>query len=457
MNHLSAAERRFHENATLIGAQRILFSRLAEIGTPLLKLSEIAETASGGTPDRNTSSFFGGSLPWLKSGELNDGLVTDIEESITDSGLENSSAKVFPSGTLLIALYGATVGKTGVLGIAAATNQAICAVMPKRGDVRVSYLYWFLRHKREDFLQNSFGGAQPNISQRILRDTVLPLPSPEIQEAIAAFLQAVQQRMQDGSSLLPELPAPFADQRRIVARIEELAGKIQEARTLRKQAEEETEALIKGALHRLANTVKPTGELGDVLSIPPRNGWSARCDNAEDGIPVLSLGAVTGYRYKRTEFKRTSLYAPQDGHFWLKPGDVLITRSNTPELVGHAAIYDGNPTPCIYPDLMMRLEVKNSHVEHRFVWYWLQSPISREFISQNAKGTSPTMKKISQGTVMAIPFPSSLPIAEQRRIVTYLDVLQERTDSLKALQAETSAELDALLPSILDKAFRGEL
>ena len=242
-----------------------------------------------------------------------------------------------------------------------------------------------------------------------------------------------------------------------MARIEQVAAQVNEARALRQQAMEEAAALVKAVLHNLTKTVKPTGKLSDVLSEPPRNGWSARCDNAEGGIPVLSLAAVTGFRYRGKEFKRTSLHAATDGHFWLKAGDLLITRSNTPELVGHAAIYDGNPSPCIYPDLMMRLEFKGSRVDRRFVWYWLQSPAVREFISRTAKGTSPTMKKISQGTVMAIPFPSSLTLLEQEQIVTHLDGLQEKTDALKALQSETSAELNALMPSILDKAFRGEL
>ncbi len=243
----------------------------------------------------------------------------------------------------------------------------------------------------------------------------------------------------------------------MVSRIEELAAKIHEVRSLRQQATGEAEGLLRSALRRLTQNAKPSGVLGGVLAAPPRNGWSAKCDNAGDGTPVLSLGAVTGFRYRSTEFKRTSLPAPKQGHFWLRPGDLLITRSNTPELVGHAAIYNGEPRPCIYPDLMMRLETKSHAVERRFVWYWLQSQPAREFLSKNAKGTSPTMKKISQGTVMAIPFPSTLPIVEQGRIVAELDALQTEIDILKRLQAETAVDLDALLRSVVDHALDGSL
>jgi type I restriction enzyme S subunit len=250
---------------------------------------------------------------------------------------------------------------------------------------------------------------------------------------------------------------PLDEQRRIVARIEELAAKIEEACTLQGHAGKESGAVIRAVLRGILDGIQRDGQLGRVLSTAPRNGWSASCDNAEGGTPVLSLSAVTGFRYRATEFKRTSLSTPKAGHIWLERGDLLITRSNTPELVGHAAIYDGSPTPCIYPDLMMRLDLRREAVDPRFVWYWLQAPQTRDFIRTNSKGTSPTMKKISQSTVMAIPFPSSVALPEQRRIVAELDALQAKVDELKRLQAETAAELDALLPSILDKAFKGAL
>ena len=438
-----------------------MFSRLVEIGIPLLKLSEIADTASGGTPDRNTSSFFGGSHPWLKSGELNDGLVTEIEESITDSGLENSSAKVFPSGTLLIALYGATVGKTGILGIASATNQAVCAVMPKTKDVRVAYLHWFFRHKREDFLQNSFGGAQPNISQRILRDTVLPVPSPEIQETVAAFLQAVQQRMRDHSSPLPELPALFADQRRIVVRIEELAAKIEEARILRQQSAEQAAALSTSVRRSLF------GETPGVNWVPLKqfvadieNGKSPQCEPhpaSEDEWGVLKVGAVSFGSFDEGENKALPVGLGFDPRYEVRPGDFLMSRANTTELVGACAIVARTRSRLLLSDKVFRFHFQRDvEVLPQWLDHAMKSPVLRYQIERGASGTSPTMKNISKEKVLRLLLPRHA-LPEQQRIVAGLDDLQKHTDALKALQAETSAELDALMPSILDKAFRGEL
>lgn len=251
--------------------------------------------------------------------------------------------------------------------------------------------------------------------------------------------------------------APLEEQRRIVARIEEIVAKIAKAENLGRETADEVATVMTLAISRAFEGIPVDGLLSDVLMEKPRNGWSARCDNAETGVPVLSLSAITGFKYRETEYKRTSQPTTLEAHYWLREGDLLITRSNTPELVGHAAIYNGSPGPCIYPDLMMRLVLDEHHVDKRFVHYWLRSGRVRDYIGRNAKGTSSSMKKISQEIVMNIPFPSSLSISEQLPIVAGLDTVEEKVDTLRQLQAATSAGLDALLPSILDKAFKGEL
>jgi len=150
---------------------------------PVKRLGEIAATTSGGTPSRRRPEYFGGSIPWVKSGELRDGRVAATEERITELGLRESSAKVFESGTLLIALYGATVGKLGILDTDAATNQAICAIKPHDPEM-VPYLWHVLRQKRAELVAAGQGGAQPNISQGILRRLEVSVPPLEEQRRI---------------------------------------------------------------------------------------------------------------------------------------------------------------------------------------------------------------------------------------------------------------------------------
>ena len=167
-------------------------------------LGKVCRTTSGGTPSRNRPDYFEGDIPWLKSGELNDILITDSEEHITEMALQNSSAKTFPKGTLLIALYGATVGKTGILGIDSSTNQAICALFLQSNVLERDYLHWFLKYKRNDFLKKSFGGAQPNISQSLLKKTNIPLPPIPVQRRIIAYLDSLQEKVDELRKLQEE-------------------------------------------------------------------------------------------------------------------------------------------------------------------------------------------------------------------------------------------------------------
>lgn len=155
------------------------------------RLADLATTASGGTPSRNDASNFGGSIPWVKSGELRDGVVTATEETISDKGLATSSAKLFPAGTLLVAMYGATAGQVGLLNMEATTNQAVCAVFPN-GDVTARYLFFALRHRRRELLGERYGGAQPNVSQGLLRNFRLPVPPLGEQEEIVEILRSIE-------------------------------------------------------------------------------------------------------------------------------------------------------------------------------------------------------------------------------------------------------------------------
>ena len=137
-------------------------------GWQWVKLGDVCQTTSGGTPLRGTSGYYGGNIPWVKSGELNDGFIDSTEETITELGIQNSSAKLFPAGTLLIALYGATVGRLGILNMDAATNQAVCAIFTSE-QIDRNFLFHYLLGKRNELVDISFGGAQPNISQEIIR------------------------------------------------------------------------------------------------------------------------------------------------------------------------------------------------------------------------------------------------------------------------------------------------
>ena len=250
---------------------------------------------------------------------------------------------------------------------------------------------------------------------------------------------------------------PVSEQRRIVERLRAAEGAVSEARRLRVEAASEVEALITSALGNLLGRFDASGHLRDILTGKPRNGWSAPCDNADGGTAVLSLGAVTGFTYRPTEFKRTSEPTIPEGHYWLRPGDLLITRSNTEKLVGHAAIYSGVPFPCIYPDLMMRIPVDESLALTRFVYYWLRTPGVRSMLERAGSGTSSTMKKITQQDVMSLPFPTGVSVSQQESVVHALDEIVHRVEELKSVELSTGRDLEALMPAFLDRSLHGEL
>jgi type I restriction enzyme S subunit len=159
-----------------------------------LRIGEFAETTSGGTPSRERQDYYQGDIPWVKSGELGDSHIVITEETITDKALVNSNAKIFPIGTLLLAMYGATAGKVGILEIEAATNQAVCAIFPNEKALS-TYLFYSLMYRREELLGERYGGAQPNVSQRVIRLFKLPIPPIDIQTVIYLSLNNIDNKL----------------------------------------------------------------------------------------------------------------------------------------------------------------------------------------------------------------------------------------------------------------------
>ncbi|OGU17943.1 MAG: hypothetical protein A2076_13855 [Geobacteraceae bacterium GWC2_53_11] len=150
------------------------------------KLSQLSITFSGGTPSRNCRHYFGGGIPWVKSGEINNRIINSTKESISESGLANSSAKKVPAQSVLIAMYGATAGKIAITTIEAAINQAILAVIPNKN---INHLYLFYALELE--LEKTVGlvqGGQPNLNAGIIKNAEISVPEPAEQEAIANCL-----------------------------------------------------------------------------------------------------------------------------------------------------------------------------------------------------------------------------------------------------------------------------
>jgi len=182
-------------------------------------LEKVASWGSGGTPSRNVERYFQGIIPWVKTGELERKYIRETEEHISEEALNNSSAKIFPKGSVGIAMYGATIGKLSIWGIDASTNQA-CAVGIPTVAINNEFLYYYLLSERQSLIKAGKGGAQPNLSQGIIKEWPINLP-------------------------------PLNEQNRIVAKIEELFSEldkgIENLKTARAQLKVYRQALLKHA------------------------------------------------------------------------------------------------------------------------------------------------------------------------------------------------------------------
>lgn len=168
-----------------------------------LKLEDVCKTfTSGGTPSRKKPEYFvNGSIPWVRTKELNDGVITEVEEFITPEALKNSSAKMLPKNTVLLAMYGATVGKLGVLGFESSCNQACAAMVPKDGVVDYRYLYYLLLNHRELIISQATGGAQQNLSGELIKGFTFDFPTYKEQQAISEILWKIDEKIAANNAL----------------------------------------------------------------------------------------------------------------------------------------------------------------------------------------------------------------------------------------------------------------
>ena len=152
-------------------------------------IGNLLKITSGGTPSSKKQEYYeGGTIPWLTSGEVSQGIISSTKSFITEAGLNNSSAKWVSKGSVVVAMYGATAGKTGILDIDTTTNQAVCSLLPSDNFTSI-YLYYAVKSNEKWMMDQATGGAQPNISQTVIKKMVIPVPSIEQQHQFASIAQ----------------------------------------------------------------------------------------------------------------------------------------------------------------------------------------------------------------------------------------------------------------------------
>jgi type I restriction enzyme S subunit len=165
-----------HEQVTMVDSE---LGPVPE-GWEMVTVGDLYRTSSGGTPSRKVNEYFGGSIDWVKTRELRDSFTFETEEKITELGLQKSSAKLFPANTVIMAMYGATIGMLGILASPAATNQACCAILEDTPSFGHSYAFLYLLENRNELINLGMGAAQQNISQRVIKNFKMLKPTTPI-------------------------------------------------------------------------------------------------------------------------------------------------------------------------------------------------------------------------------------------------------------------------------------
>ncbi len=387
---------------------------------------------SGTTPKSDNQSYYeDGEIYWLNTGDLNDGELMACEKKVTPLAIsEHSSLKIYPPDSLVIAMYGATIGKLSIIKFYSTVNQA-CCVFSGGSSIQVKFMFYWFMGLRARIVSLATGGGQPNISQEILRSLRMASPSIAEQSIIASFLDQETAK----------IDALVAEQQRLIELLKE------------KRQAVISHAVTKG----LDPTVpmKPSGIewLGDipahwnVLRLKYaigklEQGWSPQCESepaAEDEWGVLKVGCGNRDHFDPSEQKALPPNIEPLKEYEIQPGDIIMSRGNTLELVGLATFIDHTRPKLLISDLLYRFRPLAKRADGSFVVYFLRSPQGRTQIEREATGTSASMKKIGQSTIreLVLAFP---PIQEQREIVSQLRISVARFDALTA-EAERAIEL----------------
>ncbi|EDL3672268.1 4'-phosphopantetheinyl transferase [Salmonella enterica subsp. enterica serovar Bareilly] len=401
-------------------------------GWVVTNLQNIANWGSGGTPSRSHDEYYNGNIPWIKTGDLGPKLITEASEYITDAGVKNSSAKYFPKGSVAIAMYGATIGKTSILGIDATTNQA-CAVGTPIKDITSSiFLYYFLLNEKNTFIKKGKGGAQPNISQAVIKEHPLSLPPYAEQKIIAEKLDTLLAQVDSTKACLERIPQILKRFRQAV-----LA------------------AVVNGKAVNIDTDENTLTTLGNIAK-NIKYGTSKKCSETQGSTAVLRIpnigpGYIINSNLKYADFDQKELVT-----LTLKEGDLLLIRSNgSVDLVGKVAVISENDTEYLYAGYLIRVRLDKERAAPKYISYCLQSPQLRQVIENIVRSTS-GVNNINSKELASLEIPLT-PLPEQHEIVRRVEQLFAWADTIEKQVNNALTRVNSLTQSILAKAFRGEL
>ncbi len=419
-------------------------------GWEWIRLGDIGDWGAGSTPNRaRTDYYFNGTIPWLKTGDLNDSFITEIPEKITELALEQTSVKIKPIGSLLIAMYGATIGKLGILTIPATTNQACCACVAFQ-EIETKFLFYYLLSERDNLRKRGDGGAQPNISREKIIAYLLPLPPLAEQKRIVEKLEEILPLVDEygkNEEILSEMNQKLPKQIRQSILQYAVQGKLvvqnpqdEPASELLKRIKAEKEQLIKDGKIKKEKPLTPITQdeipydlpqgwqwvrLGEYTDIGTGTTPSTTNTNYYQGNIPWITSSSTGKKFIDSADKLITQEAVDDYNLRIYPVNTLIialygqgkTRGQISELLIPSAINQA----CAAINSINQNYLLNSYIKLVFQKQY-------EEIRTLAAGCAQPNLNVGKIKNTLIPIP---PLAEQKRIVAKIEELLNLVNKLE--------------------------
>ena len=314
-----------------------------------MKLGDICDIQSGGTPSRSKNEYwFNGTIPWVKISDINSKFVNNTEEYITDIGLRNSSAKIFPKGTIIYTIF-ATIGEVAILNCDACTNQAIAGLKIIDKNISKEYLYHYLVHKKEKVKASSRGVAQNNINLTMLRALEIDIPKVSEQQKKANALNKI---------------CALIDSRKIqLSRLDQLA----KSRFIEMFGDD-------------CSKVNPLEKFCDFI----RNGVNIKQSKDSGGYPITRIETISNDVFNFDRLGYAGIFTlDKYADYVLHKGDILISHINSEKYLGRVVQYKGTQK-IIHGMNLLCLRPKGSEIA-TFLEYYLKSRIAKEYVSKITK------------------------------------------------------------------------
>jgi type I restriction enzyme S subunit len=440
-----------HSEILFSAAATLAFQVIEKGGRPIIRLSRLCEKPQYGYTASAQAEGVG--PRFLR--------ITDIKAGSVDwknvpyCDCPEPEKYLLKPGDILVARSG-SVGKSFLVSECPEPTVFASYMIRMRAKpgVLAGYVYWYLQTQQFWFQikESKRGSAMKNINSKMLSSARVPDATLSQQRAVVSFLTWFQNRINgDYKTPPPEVPE-LLDVPRIVARIEELTALIEEAQGLRVKAREEARALLDSALYEVFATAETEGwdyKLVKELCEKPQYGYTESAQLERVGPKFLRItdiqnGAVNWDSVPYCVCKDVDKYR-------LQPGDMLFARTGA--TTGKSFLAKECPE-AVFASYLIRLQLKPG-LEPEYLYWFFQSPQYWTQVYEEKKGSAQANMNARKLSNIVVPIAPSK--EERNRIVAYLDGLQAQVDELTALQDATQAELDALLPSVLDQAFRGEL